>query len=83
MPTQIARHLIVLTLPILTLGCSSGSDDLAWFAQQATEQQAEQNRRMADLQQEVAKGSRELVEADAKARTEFTSSAPRPADRTF
>lgn len=60
-----------MLLMMLATGCDR-DERLARFAEQAAERQAEQNRRMADLQQEVAEGSRQLVEADAKARTEFT-----------
>jgi hypothetical protein len=67
------RLLTVLALLLASAGCSSSDERLAEFAERASERQAEQNRRMADLQQEVAQGSRQLVEADAKARTEFTS----------
>ncbi|HEX6985707.1 MAG TPA: hypothetical protein VF170_10030, partial [Planctomycetaceae bacterium] len=54
-------------------GCSSGDERLARFAEQAAERQAEQNRRMTELQKEVAEGGRRLVEADAKARGDFAS----------
>ncbi len=54
-------------------GCSSQDERLARFAEQAVERQAEQNRRMADLQQQVAEGSRRLVEADAQSRAELTN----------
>lgn len=65
--------LIPCAIPLLlTVGCSNSDERLARFAEQATERQAEQNRRMADLQQEVAEGSRKLVEADAASRQEFT-----------
>ncbi|HEX6986965.1 MAG TPA: hypothetical protein VF170_16425 [Planctomycetaceae bacterium] len=69
------RH-VPLLIPLmasilLTTGCDR-DERLARFAEQAAERQAEQNRRMAELQREVAAGSRQLVEADAKARTEFT-----------
>lgn len=67
------RLLTVLALLLASAGCSSGDERFAQFAERASERQAEQNRRMADLQQEVAQGSRQLVEADAKARSEFTS----------
>lgn len=63
----------ILAGALLTAGCSSQDARLARFAEAAAERQAEQNRRMADLQQEVAEGSRQLVEADAKARSEFAA----------
>ncbi len=46
---------------------------MADLATQQLERQADQNRRMSELQQEVASGSRELVEADANARQEMTA----------
>ena len=67
--------LITLTL-ILLIGVSCSSDENARVAELATQQlerQADQNRRMSELQQEVASGSRELVEADAQARREMTT----------
>ncbi len=67
-------HRITLMLILLT-GASCNSDENSRVAELATQQlerQAEQNRRMSELQQEVASGSRELVEADAKARQEMT-----------
>ena len=66
---------ITLTLILLT-GASCDSDEnsrVADLATQQMERQADQNRRMSDLQQEVASGSRELVEADAKARQEMVT----------
>ena len=64
---------ITLTLILLT-GTSCSSDENSRVAELATQQlerQSDQNRRMTELQQEVASGSRELVEADAKARQEM------------
>ncbi|HCO27050.1 MAG TPA: hypothetical protein DIT97_30080 [Gimesia maris] len=67
--------LITLILTLLTsIGCNSDENSLvADLATQQLERQADQNRRMSDLQQEVASGSRELVEADAKARQEMVT----------
>ena len=64
--------LLTLLIPaaLAAAGCSS-DERLARFAEQAAERQAEQNRRMADLQHEVAEGTRRLVEADAEAREAF------------
>ncbi|MCH9653127.1 MAG: hypothetical protein K0U86_05915 [Planctomycetes bacterium] len=64
---------ITLTLILLT-GASCSSDENSRVAELATQQlerQSDQNRRMAELQQEVASGSRKLVEADARARQEM------------
>ena len=67
--------LITLILTLLTsIGCNSEENSrVADLATQQMERQADQNRRMSDLQQEVASGSRELVEADAKARQEMVT----------
>ena len=67
--------LITLTL-ILLIGVSCSSDENSRVAELATQQlerQADQNRRMSELQQEVASGSRQLVEADANARQEMVT----------
>jgi len=64
---------ITLMLILLT-GASCNSDENSRVAELATQQlerQADQNRRMSELQQEVASGSRKLVEADANARQEM------------
>ena len=66
------RSLPALALLFASAGCSSSDERLAEFAERASERQAEQNRRMAELQQDVTAGSRQLVEADAQARAEFT-----------
>ena len=67
--------LITLTL-ILLIGVSCSPDENSRVAELATQQlerQADQNRRMSELQQEVASGSRDLVEADANARQEMVT----------
>ena len=66
---------ITLTLILLTsIGCNSDENArVAELATQQLERQADQNRRMSELQQEVASGSRELVEADANARKEMVT----------
>lgn len=49
----------------------SGCDDrVAQVAREASDRQAAQNRQMAELQQEVARGTHELVKADAATRQE-------------
>ena len=67
--------LITLTLILLTsIGCNSDENArVAELATQQLERQADQNRRMSELQQEVASGSRELVEADARSRQEMVT----------
>lgn len=61
--------IVSLTFSLLT-GCSS-DHRLADFAQQVTHEQAQQNQRVADSAQAIAKGSQQLVEADAEARGEL------------
>ncbi|QDT91586.1 hypothetical protein [Gimesia algae] len=73
MEKQTLRITLIL---ILLTGASCNSDEnsrVADLATQQLERQADQNRRMSDLQQEVASGSRELVEADAQARREMVA----------
>ena len=63
----------VWVLTILIAGCQSESDRVAEVAREAAQRQAEQSKQMAQLQGQVAEGSRQLVEADAKARAEMTA----------
>jgi len=57
---------------LVVVGCSKPPDArLVEMAREHTARQAEQNRQMADLQKQVAEGSRHLVEADAEARSEL------------
>ena len=58
----------VLVLLIVTSGC----DDAATrIAREAADRQAQQNTAMANLNQEVASGTHQLVAADAEARKEI------------
>jgi hypothetical protein len=67
-------HLIVVILIATTIGCDKNENkQLADMAERHSQRQAEQSKQMAQLQQEVAAGSRQLVEADAKARGEFVA----------
>ena len=59
---------IPIILVLLMTGCQSKDERLVKMAEEHEKRQAEQNRQMAQLQQEVAAGSRRLVEADAEAR---------------
>jgi len=63
----------VWVLTISTAGCQSDSDRVAEVARESAQRQAEQSKQMAQLQGQVAEGSRQLVEADAKARAEMTA----------
>ena len=57
----------ILLTPLIT-GCDSGDDRLVRLATDNARQQAEQTRQMAELQKEVATGTRKLVEAEAQSR---------------
>ena len=61
------------TIPlILVLAATSGCDErVVEVAREAADRQAAQNQQMGDLQTEVARGTRSLVEADAAARQEL------------
>lgn len=63
--------LVAVTATVLVSGCEEPDDKVARMADENARRQAAQNQRMAELQQEVAAGSRALVEADARAREEF------------
>ena len=62
----------VMAMMHMTIGCSkTESERLAEMAERSLQRQDSQNQRMADLQNEVAEGSRRLVEADAQSRQEM------------
>jgi hypothetical protein len=61
--------LIVAMLTMIIVGCNSDKR-LAEMAERNMERQAAQNRQVAEMQKEVAEGSRLLVEAEAEARKE-------------
>jgi hypothetical protein len=61
-------------LMLTTTGCDENENKrLADMAERNVERQAAQNRQMSELQSEVARGARTLVEADAKARAELVA----------
>jgi len=65
---------ILATLILLMIGCEDPTDErLLNMAQRHSQRQAEQSQQMLALQQEVAAGSRDLVEADARAREELVT----------
>ncbi|MBD3674531.1 MAG: hypothetical protein HUJ26_13495 [Planctomycetaceae bacterium] len=67
--TRITTLMVVIAI---VSGCQSNENQrLAEMAERQLDRQAEQNQRMADLQEEVAEGSKRLVEADAEARREM------------
>src|SRR3954452_5095867 len=62
----------MLILSITLLAATHGCDDKATqIAREAADRQAQQNTEMAQFTKEVASGSHQLVEADAKARQEI------------
>ena len=66
--------ILVVLLILLLIGCTNSSDDrLVQMAQEHEKRQSAQSQQMARLQQEVAEGSKKLVEADAKARVELAA----------
>jgi len=69
-----ANH-VVLILPLILMmaGCQTDDDRLIDLAREHAARQAEAQRQMTALQQQVAEGSRRLVESDAKAREELTA----------
>lgn len=68
------RRLTLVVMMIVAAGCDvSGDHRLVEMAETQLASQAEQNRNMTDLQREVAKGSRELIEADAKSRQDIVT----------
>jgi hypothetical protein len=69
---SLVKPFFLLTiLASLIAGCSHPDQRLVEFSSRANEQQARQNQQMATLQEEVAAGSRRLVELDGQARQEF------------
>ena len=63
------RYAPTILIALLLAGCNSSPDEwLVDLAKSHEKSQAEQSQQMARMQQEVAEGSRKLVEADAKAR---------------
>jgi hypothetical protein len=53
---------------VVTTGCN---DEATKIAREASDRQAAQNQQMAELQHEVARGTREMVKSDAEAREQF------------
>jgi len=64
------RTIFGIVLMILITGCD---EEKVRIAREAADRQAEQNRTMAELQKEVASGTRKLAEADAQARKEIVA----------
>ncbi|HPM84261.1 MAG TPA: hypothetical protein PLF81_26335 [Candidatus Anammoximicrobium sp.] len=55
----------------LLIGCGETDPRVVQVALESTRRQAEQNKQMADLQQRVAEGTKQLVDADAQARQQL------------
>ena len=72
MKANLPLTILVLVLALL-IGCQSNDARIADMAKQQAEREAEQSRQMSQLQQEVAEGSRRLVESDAQARQELAA----------
>ncbi len=53
--------------------CGCEEDELAKAAREAAKQSAEQQRQLAQMQADVARGASQLVESDSKARTELAA----------
>lgn len=66
-PMPRKNPLVLILMILATTGCSK-DQRLADMAERNLTRQDEQNRRMSELQNEVATGTKELVEADARAR---------------
>lgn len=66
-PNKTLINLILLST--LISGCAD--DRVTQIAREAADRQAQQNSAMAELNQEVASGTRRLVEADAQSRKEI------------
>ena len=65
---------IGLIFVLIVTGCDpSENERVAEMAEQQLVRQSEHNRQLADLQREVAEGSRRLVEADAQSRAEMVT----------
>ena len=65
--TSLCRVLWI-ALIVLWIGCDETDPRVAQVAMESTRRQAEQNKQMAELQQHVAEGTKQLVEADSQAR---------------
>jgi hypothetical protein len=65
--------LTACTLLVSLVGCESEGERVAEVAREAAQRQAEQSKLMAQLQGQVAEGSRQLVEAEARARADMTA----------
>jgi hypothetical protein len=65
------RSIPIAFLLVAVAGCGGADDRLVELSERSLARQAEQNQQMARQSTEVAKATRQLVEADAKARQEL------------
>ncbi|MCY2993235.1 MAG: hypothetical protein NTY19_35935 [Planctomycetota bacterium] len=65
------RRIPWIALIILLIGCGETDPRVVQVAMESTRLQAEQNRRMGELQQQVAEGTKQLVDADSQARQQL------------
>lgn len=72
MPNNLWLTAVFMPL-VLAIGCQSDGERVAEVAREAAQRQAEQSKQMVQLQNQVAEGSRRLVEAEAKARADMTA----------
>ncbi len=63
--------IILLMQTMVGTACESENERLARLATEYADRQTEQGGRVIDLQQELLTGSRQLIEADSRARTEI------------
>jgi len=74
METVLRTWIAITILALMAAGCEAPSDHrLVDMAERQLASQAEQTRNITELQREVAKGSRELIEADAKSRQDIVT----------
>jgi len=71
--TNATHVMLVILLMLVIVGCTNNDDRLVEMAREHAARQAESQRQMTDLQKQVAEGSRQLVESDAKAREKLTA----------
>lgn len=64
---------VLLASLLLAALCGCEEDELAKAAREAAKQSAEQQRQLAQMQADVARGASQLVESDSKARTELAA----------
>ncbi|HCO22673.1 MAG TPA: hypothetical protein DIT97_06255 [Gimesia maris] len=68
---KIVSLIILLMQAMIGTACESEDQRLARLATEYADRQAEQGSQVIDLQQELMTGSRQLIEADSRARTEM------------